>query len=78
MYSRYEMFGAYERGAAHTTVAADFVLGTPTIHKFDAVASGVTKVRLHFANADITGDSCMTLNGIAVDLAGSSQGSFSQ
>ena len=46
VYLRHEMFGTFERGGTHETLASDFVQGEPTHHIFDSVASGVTRVRI--------------------------------
>jgi hypothetical protein len=70
-YSRYEMFGEFERSAAYSTIAADFEYDQFVIHRFAAVVDSVTCVRLHFGNADIVGDSAFTLNQVRIDLAGS-------
>ena len=70
-YSRYEMFGEFERSAAYSTIAADFEYDQFVIHRFAAVVDSVTCVRLHFGNADIAGDSAFTLNQVRIDLAGS-------
>ena len=70
-YSRYEMFGEFERSAAYSTIAADFQYDQFVIHRFASVVDSVTCVRLHFGNADIAGDSAFSLNQIQIDLAGS-------
>jgi hypothetical protein len=59
---RHEMFGNFERGATHETVASVFRLGVPTHHIFDLVASGVTRIRITMFYADISGDASITFN----------------
>eukprot|EP01043_Picozoa_sp_COSAG02_P074322 COSAG02_NODE_14832_length_1232_cov_0.756399_2_plen_221_part_01 len=67
VYNRHEMFGEFERGATHETIAADFVLGSPTVFAFPSVASGVTQIRVRMFYADINGDASISFNSITVD-----------
>ena len=67
VYWRQEMFGAYDRSALYGAPAADFAFDAWTVHAFDAVQRGVTNVRLHFGQADQTGDSRFSLDSVRVD-----------
>jgi hypothetical protein len=70
VYSRHEMFGEFERGATHETMAADFQLGVPTAHVFDSFAMQVTQISLRMFYADISGDAAISFNSIVVDPPG--------
>ena len=71
IYSRHEMFGEFERGATHETMAPDFVLGAPTNHAFDSIAMGVAQIKLTMFYADISGDASVSFNSVTVDAPGS-------
>ena len=47
-YARYEMFGEFERNAAHKILAADFEYDTFVMHRFASAVDGVTNIRVHF------------------------------
>jgi hypothetical protein len=59
VYNRYEMFGNYERSAQHEAPAADFAIGVPTSHCFDAPVSQLTSpypTALSAFDAPVSGD----------------------
>ena len=70
VYSRYEMFGTFERAAMYESEAADFAFDRWTTHAFTGIERGVTHVRLHFGMADQQSDECFSLHSLRVDAAG--------